>query len=199
MNEQIREILSQITQLEDDLQRLIHEQQVEFNYRLEGTKVLFEKSIRKAQRELKTGLFSFLRHSQPQHVITAPFIYSLILPVVILDAWVTIYQAICFPLYRVPKVSRSNYIIIDRHSLSYLNIIQKINCIYCGYCGGVLAYVREIAARSEQYWCPIKHARKVLDPHRRYGQFADFGQAEEFQQMTEELRQNLRDEKDDTL
>jgi len=199
MNEQIRQILSQITQLEDDLQRLIHEQQVEFNYRLEGTKVLFEKNIRKAQRELKTGLFSFIRQSQPRTIISAPFIYSLIIPVVVLDAWATLYQFICFPLYRVPKVPRRAYVVVDRHNLSYLNIIQKINCIYCGYCGGVFAYVREIAARSEQYWCPIKHARKILDPHRRYSQFADFGQAMEFQQVAQELRQNLRDEKNQAV
>ena len=199
MNEQIREILSQITQLEDDLQRLIHEQQVEFNYRLEGTRVLFEKNIRKAQRELKTGLFSFFRQSQPRNIITAPIIYSLIIPVVVLDAWVTLYQVICFPLYRVPKVPRSVYVIVDRHNLSYLNIIQKINCIYCGYCGGVFAYVREVAARSEQYWCPIKHARKILDPHRRYGQFTEFGQAEKFRKISQELRQNLRDEKNQSV
>ena len=196
MNEQIREILSQITQLEDDLHQLIHEQQVEFNYRLEGTRVLFEKNIRKAQRKLKTGLFSFIRQSQPRNIITAPFIYSVIVPVAVLDAWVTLYQAICFPLYRVAKVRRSRYIIVDRHSLSYLNSIEKLNCIYCGYCGGVFAYVREIAARTEQYWCPIKHARKILDPHRRYSQFADFGQAEEFHQRVKDLRQDLRNEKE---
>lgn len=65
MNEQIRKILSQITELEDDLHKLIQEQQIEFNYRIEGTKVLFEKNIRKAQRQLKTGFFRFIRQSQP--------------------------------------------------------------------------------------------------------------------------------------
>ncbi len=113
-----------------------------------------------------------------------------------LDIWITLYQAICFPMYRVPKVQRCHYIIIDRHNLSYLNAIEKLNCIYCGYCGGVFAYVREIAARTEQYWCPIKHARKVIDPHRRYAQFADFGRAEEYHQTSSQLRNELRDEKD---
>lgn len=196
MNEQIRQILSQITELEDDLYKLIHDQQVEFNYRIEGTKVLFEKNIRKAQRELKTGFFRFIRESQPRNVVTAPFIYSVIIPLVILDIWITLYQAICFPLYRVPKVCRSRYIIIDRHSLSYLNSIEKLNCVYCGYAGGVFAYAREISARTEQYWCPIKHARKILDPHRRYAYFDDFGQGEEYRETSKRLREELRHEED---
>ena len=196
MNEQIRQILSQITELEDDLLKLIQEQQAEFNYRIEGTKVLFEKNIRKAQKQLKTGFFSFIRQSQPRNVITAPVIYSIIVPLVILDIWITLYQAICFPLYRVSKVCRSRYIIIDRHNLSYLNSIEKLNCIYCGYAGGVFAYAREIAARTEQYWCPIKHARKILDPHRRYAHFADFGQGDEYQEARKRLRKEIQGEKD---
>lgn len=196
MNEQIRKILSQITELEDDLHKLIQEQQAEFNYRIEGTKVLFEKNIRKAQRQLKTGIFSFILQSQPRNVITAPVVYSIIFPLILLDIWITLYQAICFPLYGVPKVSRSRYIVIDRHSLSYLNSIEKLNCIYCGYAGGVFAYAREIAARTEQYWCPIKHARKILDPHRRYAHFADFGQGKEYQETRKNLRKALQDEKD---
>jgi hypothetical protein len=196
MNEQIRQILSQIKGLEDDLHRHLQEQQQSFNYRLEGTKVFFEQNIRIAQRRLKTGIIKFMLESQPRNLITAPFIYSVIFPVALLDAWVSIYQAICFPLYRIAKVPRSQYIIVDRHKLSYLNVIEKFNCIYCGYCGGVFAYAREIAARTEQYWCPIKHARRVLDPHRRYAQFADFGLAEEYHQTSSQLRKDLRREQD---
>jgi hypothetical protein len=196
MNEKIRQILSEISQLEDELYKLIQEQQAEFNYRVEGTKILFEKNIRKTQQRLKTGVFSFILQSQPRNIITAPFIYSVIFPVAILDIWVTLYQAICFPLYRMPKVQRSRYIILDRHSLSYLNSIEKINCIYCGYCGGVFSYAREVAARTEQYWCPIKHARKILDPHRRYAHFADFGQGEEYAKVHEGLRKKIQNEEE---
>ena len=196
MNDQIRHILSQITELEDDLYKLFQQQQVELNYRIEGTKVRFEESIKKAQGELRIGFFRFFSQSQFRNFITSPIIYSIILPVIILDLWVTIYQSMCFPLYRIPKVRRSRYIIVDRHNLTYLHSIEKINCIYCGYVGGVFTYVREIAARTEQYWCPIKHARKILDPHRRYAHFADFGRAENYAEVAKHLRSGLRDEKD---
>jgi hypothetical protein len=143
---------------------------------------------------LKIGVFGFFRQSQPRNIISAPIIYSGIFPIAMLDLWITIYQAICFPLYRVPKVRHENYIIIDRHNLSYLNAIEKLNCVYCGYCGGVFAYAREVAARTEQYWCPLKHARKILDPHRRYVQFVDHGEAGGGHQEAMRLRQALRGE-----
>lgn len=113
-----------------------------------------------------------------------------------MDLWVAIYQSICFPLHRISKVRRSRYIVIDRHNLTYLHSIEKLNCIYCGYAGGVFSYVREVAARTEQYWCPIKHARKILDPHRRYAHFADFGQAENYTEIVKNLRDEIREEKD---
>jgi hypothetical protein len=150
--------MAQITELEDDLHKLIQEQQSVLHYRIEGTRIRFEKSIQEAQRQLKTGFFKWFRQSQSHNIVTAPIIYNVIIPMALIDLWVTIYQLICFPLYRVPRVRRSMYIIIDRHHLHYLNIIEQLNCIYCGYVGGVIAYVRAIAARTEQYWCPIKHA-----------------------------------------
>ncbi len=195
MNEQIRQIMVQITELEDDLHQLIQEQQAEFNYRLEGTRVKFEKSIQEAQQQLKTGFFKFLKQSKPRNIISAPIIYSVFIPFLLLDAWVTIYQYLCFPLYQIPRVKRSMYITIDRHNLRYLNSIERFNCVYCGYAAGVISYVREVAARTEQYWCPIKHARQILDPHRRYARFADFGQAEGYADLLQELRNDLKTEK----
>lgn len=56
-------------------------------------------------------------------------------------------------------------------------------------------YAREISARTEQYWCPIKHARKILDPHRRYAHFADFGHGEEYHEARKNLRTELQNEK----
>lgn len=184
----------QITELEDDLYRLLHEQQSELHYRIEGTKIRFEKGIKEAQRKLKTGFFKWFRHSQPRNVITAPVIYSMIIPFLILDIWVTVYQRLCFPMYRISLVKRSSHIVIDHHHLHYLNSIERLNCIYCSYANGVIAYVREVAARTEQYWCPIKHARKLIDPHRYYARFADFGQGEGYHKILHELRKEMRDE-----
>ena len=77
---------------------------------------------------------------------------------------------------------------------AYLNALEKLNCAYCSYANGLIAYVREIAARTEQYWCPIKHARRVVGAHPRYVLFDDYGDAENYQQRAAELREQLEKE-----
>jgi hypothetical protein len=116
----------------------------------------------------------------------------MIVPFLLLDVFLTVYQAICFPLYRIPKVQRSDYLVVDRHNLGYLNIIERMNCVYCGYADGLLTYARQILSRTEMYWCPIKHARQVLDPHRRYAKFADFGVGENYAAHVTAMREQVR-------
>lgn len=112
----------------------------------------------------------------------------------LLDLCLTVCQALCFPLYRIARAPRFSHIIIDRHQLIYLNLIEKLNCVYCGYGNGVIAYVGEVAARTKQYWRPIKHARKILDAHRRYTQFAGYGDGENYRAFLKELRAKVRAE-----
>ncbi len=106
-------------------------------------------------------------------------LYPLIVPLIFLDISVEIYHRLAFRLYGVDYVPRSKYIVIDRHHLSKLNLWQKINCVYCGYANGLLAYVTKIAACTEKYWCGIKHrqsqGRFVPEHH------ADFVDYEEFE------------------
>lgn len=191
MHEHIRDILARISALEDELRDAIAEQQVHFRYRVEGTRIRFEDGIREAHRRLKTGVLPWLRGAKLRNVVTAPIIYGLVVPLALLDLAVSTYQLLCFPLYGVPRVRRGHFVIIDRQHLRYLNVIERLNCVYCGYGNGVLAYAREVAARTEQYWCPIKHARQVLDPHRRYVAFADYGDAEVYRATVERLRAEL--------
>jgi hypothetical protein len=124
-------------------------------------------------------------------VLTSPFIYGLIVPFVLLDLMVVIYQAVCFPVYGIAKVRRADYVFIDRHQLGYLNALQKLNCVYCGYGNGLIAFVREVAARTEAYWCPIKHSRRVADPHSFYPGFAGFGDDAAYQARVEAQRAAL--------
>jgi len=189
-------LLAEIRRLEEELEEAVKTHEVRFRYQLEGTKVKFQESVRAAHEQLKVGIFRWLRQSQPRNIASAPIIYAMIIPFVVLDLAVSLYQAACFPLYGIPKVRRSRFIAIDRHRLSYLNSIEKFNCVYCGYVNGLVAYVREIVARTEQYWCPIKHARKILDPHRRYARFADFGDSEEFELHAKKMRAALEETAD---
>lgn len=194
MNDRIQQLLDQITALEDDLRIALSEQQSSMFFQIKGKRVEFEQSIKETHRRLKMNFFRWLVTYRPQNLITGPIIYSLIIPLVVTDIFITFYQLTCFPIYGIKKVRRADYIIFDRHRLNYLNFIEKFHCTYCAYGAGMIAYISEIVARTEQYFCPIKHARKILGTHSRYAHFLDFGEAENYEAKLEEYRKALNKE-----
>ena len=181
-----------IATLERELDDEFQSARERWRYRLEAGRVRFEHDARRAHKRLKQRLPAFLRNSNPLSIVTAPIVYSLVVPVALLDAWVTIYQAICFRAYGIARVRRSSYIVIDRHHLAYLNGIEKLNCVFCGYANGVFAYVREVAGRTEQYWCPIRHASRTRGPHAHYRDFVEFGDAAGYREGLPRLRAALK-------
>lgn len=188
MNERIQQLLNQITALEDELRVSLAEQQSNVFFQIKGKRIEFNQSIKETHLRLKNNFFRWLVTSRPQNLITGPIIYSMFIPLVITDLFITFYQLTCFPIYGIKKVRRADYIIFDRQHLSYLNFIEKFHCTYCAYGSGMIAYISEIVARTEQYFCPIKHARKILGTHARYARFLDFGAAEDYEKKLEEYR-----------
>jgi hypothetical protein len=195
MNERIRDLLGQISALEGDLRTALHEQEQRVSFTIRGKRVEFEQSVKQAHRQLKTGFFRWLVLFRPQNLITGPVIYSMIVPLLMLDLCVSFYQATCFPIYRVAKVRRADYIVFDRQHLGYLNFIEKFHCTYCAYATGLLAYIAEIVSRTEQYFCPIKHARKMLGTHERYARFLAYGDAADYAERLEAYRCALEEKK----
>lgn len=195
MNNRVQQLLEQITALEDELRTALSEQPSSIYFQIKGKRVEFEKSVREAHSRMKTNFFRWLVIYRPLNLITGPIIYSMIIPLVIADIFISFYQFTCFPIYGIKRVRRGDYIIFDRQKLNYLNFIEKFHCTYCAYGSGMIAYISEIVARTEQYFCPIKHARKVLGTHARYARFLDFGEAEDYEAKLEEFRQQLAQEK----
>jgi hypothetical protein len=194
MNERIQQLLSQITALEDELRTTLSEQQTSVFFQVKGKRVEFEQSIKEAHLKLKTNFFRWLVTDRPQNLITGPIIYSMIIPLVVTDIFISFYQWTCFPIYGIKKVKRGDYIIFDRQNLNYLNFIEKFHCTYCAYGSGMIAYISEIVGRTEQYFCPIKHARKILGTHTRYAHFLEFGEAENYEAKLEAHRLALNKE-----
>ena len=194
MDDRIQQLLNQITGLEDELRTELREQQSSIFFQIKGKRVEFEQSIRQTHYQLKQNFFRWLVTNRPQNLITGPIIYSLIIPLLVTDVFITFYQITCFPIYGIKKVRRADYIIFDRQHLQYLNFIEKFHCTYCAYGSGMIAYISEIVARTEQYFCPIKHARKILGTHARYAQFLDFGAADNYEAKLEEYRVALNKE-----
>ena len=196
MSERVTELINKIAKLESQLLEELKEQQEEFKYKLEGKKIEFEKAVLEAHRKVKVAILPWVLTSRLRSIISIPFIYGMVIPLAIVDVTMTIYQHICFRLYDIALVKRSNYVVMDRHKLAYLNAIEKFNCLYCGYGNGVIAYAREIIARTEQYWCPIKHARRVVGTHSRYNKFLGYGDAQGYKTEALNFRESLKGEDD---
>lgn len=194
MTERVDTILESIRALEQELEEEFAKARAGLRFGLEHGRARFEAEVIRRHQALKTGLARYLARANPLVILTAPVIYSMIVPFVILDLWVSFYQAICFRAYRIPQVRRRRYVVFDRSALAYLNLIEKFNCAYCSYGNGVVAYAREIASRTEQYWCPIKHARRVLGAHPRYSTFADYGDGDAYAEHLRRSRARVRGE-----
>ena len=181
MYKDINELLDDMRVLQEQMEALFDEAGERFRYTLEGRRVRFASEVKDFQRRFRVSSLNYLLSARLTSLLSSPVIYSMLVPLATLDLAFTLYQHICFRAYGVARVRRRDYLVNDRHKLAYLNTIEKVNCTYCGYANGVIAYSREIVARTEQYWCPIRHARRVHGAHARYPRFFDYGDAEAYQ------------------
>ena len=191
MNPKISELLARIQQMELEIEQEMQRRRAELQADFEEKRVKFEYEVLEQQRRFKTGVIKYMLSADLLSILTAPVIYSVLVPMLLFDLSVTVYQHVCFRAYGIPRVKRSDYFVYDRTHLAYLNLIEKINCAYCSYGNGVMAYGREVVARTEQYWCPIKHARKIMAAHPYYTGFVDFGDAQSYKDELENLRTEL--------
>lgn len=199
MNNRIRQILDQMAALEDELQTVVEEQQRHLRYQIEGRRITFEQIIREAHLKARMGIFHWFLTVRPLNYLTAPIIYSMAIPLLFFDLCISFYQLTCFPIYGIARVRHADYIMFDHQHLAYLNLIEKVDCLYCSYATGLLGYAQEITARTEQYFCPIKHARKMLGANARYEHFLAYGEADDFHRKLEEFRASLAKEPDSDI
>ncbi|MBW8296770.1 hypothetical protein [Sphingopyxis sp.] len=194
MTARMKELAREIVRLQTELDREIERRRGELGWSLKERLVHFEQGLVTQQRQFRVGVLRLMKRAPLATIVTAPVVYSMIVPLALLDLWASLYQAICFRAYHIPRVRRADYIALDRGRLAYLNWIEALNCAYCGYGNGVVAYLREISSRTEQFWCPIKHAVRITDPHQRYYDFLEFGDAEGYRTRLERFRADLREE-----
>lgn len=191
MDARIRNLLHQIRDLEEELSTALHEREAHVLFTVRGRRIEFESDVREMHQRLKRNFFHWVTTDRPQNFLTGPFIYGMALPLALLDLCITLYQWACFSIYGIAKVQRADYIVFDRHHLGYLNFVERFHCEYCAYANGLIAYAGEIVARTEQYFCPIKHARKVLGAHRHTAEFLEYGDSTDFHVRLEQRRDSL--------
>jgi hypothetical protein len=193
MNTRLNEILEEIKELENRVQLEMKRREEELKYKVSKGKVVFEREILELHKKIRRPLLPYIIKAPILTILSAPVIYAMIVPAVLLDLTLWIYQTVCFPIYKIPKVKRSDHIIFDRHYLKYLNFLERLNCDYCSYFNGLCSYATEIAGRTEQYWCPIKHASGKAQHHSREHFFTDYGDAEAYRTKLSEIRKEFSD------
>ncbi len=194
MNTDISRLLDEMRGIQEQLERRFDSARETFRYSVENGRVLISREVRELQRRYRVSSLRYLLGANLSSLLTVPVVYSMLLPLLIVDLGFSLYQQICFRAYGVPLVTRRRYMVNDRHKLGYLNSVEKVNCSYCGYANGVMAYAREIISRTEQHWCPIRHARHVPDAHKRYPRFFPYGDAVSWHEKLQEKRRELVEE-----
>ncbi len=185
MHSTIREILAKIETLNIELRGEYERLSEKYGFYFQRKKVIFLEMFREKNKRKKVPLYQYLIPRNWRHVryiLSIPFIYGMIVPAIFLDIALTIYQRITFPLYTIPLVRRSDFIMDDRRFLDYLNILEKINCLYCSYVNWVFAYAVEVGSRTERFWCPLKSAQKPRFTHWWYKDFADYGDPDDWRE-----------------
>lgn len=190
MNDKIKELLDEIEEMKLKLAEEIDKQESHISYQIKNGYVTFEKEVMAKQKENMQHLISWFREVPLIHLLSSPIIYAMIIPAVLLDIILFIYQQTIFRIYKFKMIKRSDYMLFDHQYLGYLNPIEKLNCLYCSYFNGLMLYASAIAGRTELYFCPIKHAKKVVAQHEFYDAFLSYGDEEEFQKKLQELREN---------
>ncbi len=187
MSEKIETLIARLQKTRAELRAELEKKSASLRDRLQHP----DKETLRRHKFLKTNVFRYVFRANILYVLTAPVIYSLIVPFALLDLMVTIYQHVCFRVYKIPLVRRADYYSFDRMRLPYLNAIEKLNCAYCSYGNGTIAYAREVASRTEEFWCPIKHADPISGTHRFYDFFEEYGDGDNYRPNLQKHRTKL--------
>ncbi len=188
MSHEIKEMIQEIEELKTKLKKEIAKEEDYIIYKIESGRIKFEEDVLKKQREAMKHLLTYFKEIPFLHLISSPLIYTMIIPAMVLDVMLFIYQQVIFRIYKFEFIKRSDYIVFDRQYLRYLNFIERLNCIYCSYFNGLMHYASEITSKTELYFCPIKHAKKTAYEPSYYLDFLTYGDEKDFQEKLQEIR-----------
>ena len=100
----IEDIVERIRTLEAELEAEVKHQTDSLSHDFEEKRIRFEREILEQQKRFKMGLIKYLCSANLKSYLAAPFIYSLICPLICLDIFISIYQWTCFPLFGIKKI-----------------------------------------------------------------------------------------------
>ncbi|RRS29883.1 MAG: hypothetical protein P794_09555 [Epsilonproteobacteria bacterium (ex Lamellibrachia satsuma)] len=192
MSDKIREMMEEIEEMKQKLREEIEEQEKHINYEIKNGYVIFEKEVLARQKENMENLWEWFSEIPLSQLLSSPVVYAMAIPAILLDIMLFIYQNVVSRVFKIDFVKRSDYIVFDRQYLGYLNVVEKFNCMFCSYFNGLMYYASAIASRTELYFCPIKHAKKIAYDHEYFDAYLTYGYGDEYQKKLKELREKLK-------
>ena len=84
-------IVARIEELEAELSKELARRASMLHFGLEHGRVRFEEEVRRRHEKLRTSAWTYLLRANPLAVITAPVIYSLIFPLILLDLFLFLF------------------------------------------------------------------------------------------------------------
>ena len=98
MSQKIDEIIKNIRELEIELRDELEKREKELAFTIEKHKIRFEKEVVVRHRKEMENAFKYLAKAPLKNIVSAPLVYLLFFPALLLDLLVTVYQWICFPI-----------------------------------------------------------------------------------------------------
>jgi len=193
MSERIKEMMVEIEDLKQKLKEEIEQQEKKIDYKIKNGHIEFEEEIFSKQKESMKHLLAWFSEIPFIQLLTAPVVYGMVLPALLLDLMLFIYTYVVSRVFKIRFAERRDYIVFARHYLGYLNIIEKLNCLYCSYFNGLMQYSAAIAGRTELYFCPIKHAKKIAYDHNYYDAFFTYGDGDDYPERLKKLREEVQE------
>ncbi len=194
MNDKIKEMIEEIEALKLKLGEEISQHERDISYDIQNGYVQFEKEIFERQKQNMMHLWDWFREIPLLQLLSAPVVYMMIIPAILLDMMLFVYHSVVSRVFKIEFGKRNDYVVFDRQYLGYLNVIEKLNCLYCAYFNGVMQYASSIAARTELHFCPIKHAKKIAYKHEFYNTFLSYGDGDVYQEKLKKLRKKSQKE-----
>ena len=193
MSERIKEMMVEIEDLKQKLKEEIEQQEKKIDYEIKNGYIRFEDEVLSKQKENMKHLLAWFGETPFIQLLSAPIVYGMVLPALLLDLMLFVYTYVVGRVFKITFVQRKDYIVFDRQYLGYLNIVEKLNCLYCAYFNGLMQYSAAIAGRTELYFCPIKHAKKIAYDHNYYDAFFTYGDGDDYPERLKKLREEVQE------
>jgi hypothetical protein len=88
MTAQLDELMQKLRSVEAEIETEVTKRREELRFHFENRRIVFEEEVLQLQRAIRIRVSRYLIDANPLIILCAPVIYSLIVPIALVDLWV---------------------------------------------------------------------------------------------------------------